>query len=459
MTDTPNLPEETHADRTRSAARRFFASRGWRFAMLILLTILMCIPLMTVGFVIEDRASYKREATYQISHQWGGPIQMDGVVMVLPVEREVEVKVTKGALGTRPRTEKRTERAASVLLLPERVAVNVDGKTELRWRGIFKVPVYGADMNMTIDMDIARVASVLQEDETVLWDQAKFAFIMPGTRNVTGQAVLRAGDASFDLEPATPLKNSNGIQAAIGDPRGVKTFEMTMRLNGARTLSFAPTARMTEVNMTSNWPHPNFTGGFLPKTRSITEEGFSAQWQVPHLASGMAQVWRGGWHGGAGFGVDLFNPVDIYQKVQRAAKYGILFIALTFLTVFLMERLSTRAAHPAQLILIGVAQCIFFLLLLSFSEQFGFTPAYLGASAATIGLIGLYGKSALGLAKKTPILVGCLMALYATLYLILRSTDYALLAGSVLAFAAVALAMLMTRGDNWSGSGTRASPA
>ncbi|MEM7058108.1 MAG: cell envelope integrity protein CreD [Pseudomonadota bacterium] len=459
MTDTPDLPGDAAADRTRSVLRTFFASRGWRFAMLILLTILMFIPLLMVGFVIEDRASYKRQATREISHQWGGPIHISGLVMVLPVEREIEVAVKNDVLGTRPRKEKQTAPATPVLLLPEQVAVTIDGKTEIRSRGIFEVPVYGADLDMAIDIDIARVASTLAENETVLWDQATLALIMPGTRNMTGRAVLGAGDEVFDLEPGTPLKGEIGIQAAIGDPRGVRKFNLSMRLNGARTLSFAPTARMTEVKMVSNWPHPNFTGGFLPKTREISDEGFNAKWEVPHLASAMPQVWRGTWQGGASFGVDLFNPVDIYQKVQRAAKYGILFIALTFLTVFLVERLSTRAAHPAQLILIGIAQCIFFLLLLSFSEQFGFTPAYLGASAATIGLIGVYGKSALDLAKKTWILVGCLTALYATLYLILRSTDYALLAGSVLAFAAVALAMLMTRGDNWSGSGTRAVPA
>ena len=164
------------------------------------------------------------------------------------------------------------------------------------------------------------------------------------------------------------------------------------------------------------------------------------------------------WYWNADFGVSFYNPVDLYQKVERAAKYGILFIALTFLTVFLIERFAARPVHPAQFVLIGVAQCVFFLLLLSFAEQIGFTAAYMGAAAATIGLIGLYGHTGLALGRRSPVLVGSLLTLYGTLYLILRSADYALLAGSILAFIAVALAMLMTRGEDWSGSGTRAAP-
>ena len=145
--------------------------------------------------------------------------------------------------------------------------------------------------------------------------------------------------------------------------------------------------------------------------------------------------------------------MDIYQQVQRAAKYGILFIALTFLTVFLSERLSAQRVHAAQFVLIGIAQCVFFLLLLSFAEQIGFSPSYLAASVATIGLISHYGKTGLGLGRRWHVLAGSLIAVYGVLYLILRSADYALLAGSVMAFVAIALVMTLTRGEDWTSRG------
>ena len=235
----------------------------------------------------------------------------------------------------------------------------------------------------------------------------------------------------------------------MSDPRSLGAMQLTMGLNGADRMTFAPAGRETTVRMISDWPHPSFDGTFLPKDREITPDGFSATWEVPHLARDIPQVARGEAQLGAEFGVSFYNPVDFYQKVERAAKYGILFIALTFVTVLLTERLSGSRAHPVQFLLIGVAQCIFFLLLLSFSEQIGFAIAYLVAGAATIGLIGVYGRIGLGLGRHVRVLVGALVTLYATLFMILRSTDYALLAGSVLAFVALALVMILFRREDW----------
>ena len=459
-----------------SPTRAFFASRGWRFAMMVLLTLLMGIPLMMVVAVIEDRASYQRRAVNEVSNQWGGPVRLAGPVLVIPVEKEVTTPV-RDRDGVQ-RTEKSIVRADPIVLLPDALDMRSDASSEIRRRGIFEVPVYVTELNMSARFDAKRAAEATIPGETILWDRATLSVTMPGTRSFSGKAVLtvdgrpmelepgaavaapapaRAPEQtrSIDLEPGTPLGQS-GIQARIGDPRGLGTFRLSMGLNGARELMFAPVGRQTEVEMTSDWPHPSFQGAFLPKSREISDAGFAATWSIPHLARDMAQVSRGNWYTNADFGVTFYNPVDFYQKVGRAAKYGILFIALTFLTVFLVERFATRPVHPAQFVLIGLAQCVFFLLLLSFSEQIGFTPAYMAASVATIGLIGVYGHSGLGLRRRSFVLAGALVVLYAVFYLILRSADYALLAGSILAFIAVALAMLLTRGEDWSGAGTRA---
>ncbi len=151
----------------------------------------------------------------------------------------------------------------------------------------------------------------------------------------------------------------------------------------------------------------------------------------------------------ASFGVDLFDPVNLYTMASRAAKHGILFISLTFLTVFLMEGAAKKPAHPAQFLLIGLAQIVFFLLLLSFAEQFGFARAYAGATTATIALLSYYGFASLQLGRRAWVLTATLIVLYGTLYMILQSSDHALLAGSILAFLAVALTMVMTRNESW----------
>ncbi len=145
--------------------------------------------------------------------------------------------------------------------------------------------------------------------------------------------------------------------------------------------------------------------------------------------------------------------MDLYHKAQRAAKYGLLFIALTFGAIFLMEGSAARPPHVAQYALIGAAQCVFFLLLLSLAEQIGFAPAYVLAAGATVALLTAYGWSALGLGRRswrpTAAFSGALGLLYGVMYLILSAEDQALLMGSVLAFVAVAATMWGTRHEDW----------
>ena len=425
-----------------------FATRGWRFGMMILLTMLMFVPLILISFVIEDRVSYRRDAVREVSHHWGGPVNLSGPVMVIPVER-TRTRTVKDEDGSR-RTETFQEASPPIILRPETLDITADARSEVRRRGIFEVPVFAADMGMRFDFDLARIDGTTRPDETILWGRTTMVIFMPATRSFTGQTVLRAGERRFDLEPGTPIEHTSGIHAALGDPRGLSNFDLKMGLNGANDLSFAPSARQTNVTLVSDWPHPSFSGDFLPKDREVREDGFSASWEIPHLARDAAQVSRGHEWTGMRFGVRFYSPVDIYQKTQRAVKYGILFVALTFLTVFLTERLSARRVHAAQFVLIGIAQCVFFLLLLSLAEQLGFTLSYLLAGGATVTLITFYGATGLGLGRKWWSLGGSLAVLYGTLYLILRSTDYALLAGSLLAFVAVAVVMMMTRREDWS---------
>ena len=467
-----------------SGPRAFFASRGWRFAMMIALTLLMGLPVLMIVALIEDRAHYQRKAVNEVSTRWGGPVRLAGPILVIPVEREV-VQTVVDDDGTK-RRERRRERTSPIVLLPETLDVDSQGTSQLRKRGIFEVPVFTSELKIEALFDTARIQNATSSTETILWDQARLAVLMPGKRSFSGRAILTANGRPVDLDPGTPLPTRtdtspertrsikkadmslepgtpfsgvSGIQAAIGDPRGKTTFRLSMGLNGAREMMFTPLGRQTEVAVRSDWPHPSFQGDFLPKSRDIADTGFSATWSIPHLARDMAQVVRGKWRPSGYFGVSFYNPVDVYQKTSRAAKYGVLFIALTFLTVFLIERFAARPVHAAQFVLIGIAQCVFFLLLLSFAEQMGFTPAYVGSAAATIGLIGLYGWSGLALGRRALILIGCLVTLYSVLYLILRSTDFALLAGSILAFVAVALAMLMTRSEDWTSQSSRPATA
>jgi inner membrane protein len=315
------------------------------------------------------------------------------------------------------------------------------------------VPVYEAALDIDFSYDVAEAGEELSENEKLLWDQARLVVILPASRSFRGEAELLRGSEVMKLEPGSPLFEVSGIQSAVGDPRGRSAFSLRMTLGGAEEFRLSPSARRTTLELHSDWPHPSFSGDALPQEREVGDNGFTARWDVPHLVRNVPQKTRNPQDlaqlQAIGFGVSFFDPVDFYHLAERAAKYGILFIALTFLTVFLMEGASGNATHPAQFILIGLAQSVFFLLLISLAEQIGFGAAYLTATIATVVLLSFYGFSALKLGRQGWFLTGTLSLLYGVMYLILKSEDYALLAGSILAFAAVAVTMVWTRNEDW----------
>jgi inner membrane protein len=211
--------------------------------------------------------------------------------------------------------------------------------------------------------------------------------------------------------------------------------------------------------MTSDWPHPSFSGAFLPTDRSIRADGFSASWRVPHLARSVPHAWSLATAGidrfrPYQFGVQLYQPVDFYQLVTRAAKYAVLFLAFAFMAVFVLELVSARRVHPVQYLFVGLAMVFFYVLLLSIAEQIGFGLAYLMAGAATSGMLSVYVGMALQSRVRAGVMLVVLLVLYGLLYLTLTLEDYALFVGAILGFAALTTVMFATLRVDWSGQAT-----
>ncbi|MBV0913009.1 cell envelope integrity protein CreD [Anianabacter salinae] len=434
-------------------------SSGSRFFIVGLLALLMFIPLFFAGEVIDSRADYSQQAVRDVGRDWGGVQSLAGPYLVLPVEgpvtRQERRETTDPVTGeVRVETVEVTEtgRKAPVHVFPDRFEADVTTTTEERRRGIFVVPVYAADITVGTTFDLSDVETQLIEDETIQWDRAYWQLGLGSNRALRGDTVLTADGTPLALEPVPGDSDTGGIFAATGDPRAVDRFDLAMSSNGAESFYVAPVGRTSAVTMVSDWPHPSFSGAFLPDGSEITEDGFTATWTIPHLARNLPQVSRDSYEYAAreaAFGVEFFQPNDFYQKAYRAARYGILFIALTFLTVLLIENRQEKPAHPVQYILIGLSQSTFVLLMVAYAEQIGFGAAYALASGATIALITMFGVLSLKLGRRAWVLCAMLILVYAVLYLILRSADYALLAGSTLAFIAIAATMYATRNEDW----------
>lgn len=445
-------------------------SSGLRFLIVGLLTLLMFIPLGFIGDIVNARSEYSEDTIRSLGQEWGGGQLFSGPQLVLPVTEDVVYKRKRKVLDPASGQAKRdsndeiifeyfdetvTETRPPVYIYPDTFDLQMTTKTEERHRGIFRVPVYTAAIEARFDMPVALAKTALHNREVILWDQAQLNVYVSRNQALRGAATLVADGRTVALEPLA--NGQNGISARLGDPRTVREYKLTLGANGAHTLHASAVGRSSTVTINSDWADPSFTGTFLPDSSEISDAGFTAQWSVPHLARALPQIARenpdASARQSATMGVMFITPNDFYRKVFRSAEYGILFIALTFLTILLLDRTSDRPAHPVQYVMVGLAQSVFVLLMLAYAEQFGFDRAYLAASGATIGLLVLFAATAMKMGKRTFVLGGLLVLLYAVLYLILQSADYALLAGASLAFVALAGTMFLTRNEDWYGAG------
>jgi inner membrane protein len=442
---------------------RALSSPGFKFFLVGALVILLLIPLGLVWLVLYDRQTRAQSVQAQIAADWGGAQRIHGPYLIVPYT--VRVETVQGDKVVETVQERRA------VFLPNDVRFAGKAETEIRRRSIYDVTVYGADIAIEGRFAAADIAQVEAETATVRWQDAVLALGISDVSGLRESVRLELdGGRSLDFEPSLGVPNSTvtGIHArlapAAGTGLGAFGFRVQLALNGSSSLAFAPVGRETEVRLASSWPHPSFTGGFLPIERDISANGFSAVWRVPHLARSVPQSWveSGGFGAqldrftGYDMGVSFFVPVDFYSLVDRAAKYGFMFLVAAFGAVFVLELMSGRRVHAVQYIFVGLGMVMFYLLLLSFAEHIGFTVAYVLASLATGGMISIYVAKALESARRGYTMMAVFLVLYGLLYLILQLEDYALLAGAIAGFVLLTATMFATLRVDWSGAGPTA---
>ena len=449
-----------------------FRSPGFKFFLVGALVILLLIPLGLVWLVLSERQSRALSVQAEIAADWGMAQRIHGPYLIIPYT--VRIQTLQGDKTIETAQERRA------IFLPDAFRVNASSKTEIRRRSIYEVTVYGADISLEGEFGRADLLQVGALPEAIRWQDAILAIginDVSGLREGVTLQVPGASPVAFEPSIGIPNNPTNGIHARIGaliapaDSGGAPStataaplaFNVKLALNGSSSLSFAPVGRTSEVRIASDWPHPSFTGGFLPADREIGSSGFTANWRVPHLARSVPQSWAdiGTFQSpldrfkGYDMGVNFFVPVDFYSLVDRAAKYGFMFLVVAFGAVFVLELMSRKRVHAVQYIFVGLAMVIFYLLLLSFSEHIGFTPAYLLASAATGGMISLYVGKALASARRGWTMLAVFLVLYSLLFLILQLEDYALLAGAIAGFVLLTATMFATLRVDWSGEEAR----
>lgn len=415
-----------------------------KLASIGFLILILLIPNTMIQSLINERQMRQGEVQREISSSWGAPQTIIGPVLSVPYNNWVEYDEGK-----------RKAVIETAYFLPLRLNVEGNAPHQIRQRGIFDVILYQADLKLSGTFDQPDFAALHIAPEDVLWDQAKLSVGISGMTGIKSMIELNWNDTTQRMEPGTanPTLLTSGV--SIGVPMDATqesyAFDIPIKVNGSDYLQFEPVGKETKVALRSDWGSPSFTGSFLPDQRDISADGFSANWQILDLNRNYPQSWKNEQHrfGNATFGVNFIQPVDEYAKNDRSAKYAILIIGLTFLIYFFFETLRKFHIHPFQYFLIGLALSVFYLLLLSLSEQIGFNYAYFTAASATIGLIAMYSASILKAKGLVIQLTALLVAMYTFIFVILQLEDFALLAGSLGIFATLAAVMYYSRKVDW----------
>ena len=336
---------------------------------------------------------------------------------------------------------------------------------EMRYRGIYEVTVYRSKMKISGIFSPPNFEDWKIPVEDILWEEAYVALGLSDLRGIQEEVTLHWGNDIYGFKPGIESDEviQKGISTRILIPPSSNEpwdFSLDLSINGSTSLSMVPLGKSTRVELNSSWPSPSFDGAFLPDDRTIGQEGFHASWEVLNLNRSYPQSFRGTVQGiyESAFGVNLWVPADDYQQTMRAAKYASLFIALTFLLFFFVQLLNGLRIHPVQYVIVGLALCVFYTLLIALSEHLSFGLSYLMGSVIIILMITLFAHSFSKKRKLTQVIGGILILLYAFIYLIIQIEDYALLVGSLGLLSVLAITMYLSRKIDWHAYPTKSPP-
>ncbi|MGR9072184.1 MAG: cell envelope integrity protein CreD [Gammaproteobacteria bacterium] len=439
-----------------------------KFAALLGLMIVLLIALEMISGVIGERSRYRNDAKHGIAASWTGSQNVIGPVLVVPYEE----KVTKTLWDKKLKREvvKVEQVCRELYLMPDDLKIDGRVGTEMRYRGLYAVPVYSAKLAFSGKFAGEKVFDRIGRNANIVkWGEPYLAVPIGDTRGIPSRPALTWEARRIEFRAGSRIRGvPQGMHAALPavpfEAGHDYSFSFELSLRGMEELSFAPAGENTEVALNSDWPHPGFSGRYLPERRSVSDTGFEAVWRASSFSSNIGQALDQCRNGNCNallnnrFGVTLVQPVDVYRQSERSIKYAALFISLTFVAFLVLEIVKRLRIHPVQYLLVGLALAIFYLLLVSLSEHIAFSLAYLTAAAACSGLLGYYLTAVLGSPRQGVLFAGLIALLYGALYVILRSEDAALLMGSLLLFAALATLMAATRRVDWYGLGSETAP-
>ena len=419
----------------------------WKITTLIGCVVLLSLPLMMVRELINERADYRSEVVDAIEQSTSGSQKLAGPLIAIPITETL----------TRMENQKEVnyQRSWVYYWLPESLAVAGKQTVESRRVGIYSGQVWHNVLQIKASFDPLRLAALRKTN--IVLGQPRLVVSVGDARGIGAIHAPEVNGNVLSVEPGLGISGDGaGIHMpmpALAEDNKPLEIAFSLDLNGTGEFSLVPLGRNSELQLTSNWPHPGFLGSFLPTQREVSAAGYRAHWQSSWFANDMGSYFKDDmeipWSRLPAFSADVMSLADQYQLTDRATKYAILLIGLTFMAFFVFESLTRRPLHPMQYLLVGLSLVLFYLVLLALSEHIGFTAAWLAASLCGAVMNGIYLQAVLRGWRNSLLFVAALLLLDGVMWFLLHSQDSALLLGTGVLALALSVLMFLTRRVDW----------
>ncbi len=448
MEQEQNTPQQANSNPIYYDQQPSFYQKNKYLIKGILISILvlaLLIPTFFISTLISERTNRMEEVKQEIAEKWSGEQMITAPVICIPYKSYTKTNDGKTVYNKN-----------FAYFLPEKLNINGNLIPDERHRSIFKVIVYNSTLNIDGNFSALQFSKLNIASNDYIWNEAKILLGISDFKGIEEEVSLNWDNSKLLFNAGIPDRTmmQNGMQIPINiSPAENKEhqFSLNLKLRGTERISFLPVGKSSKVTLNSPWKTPDFIGSFSPNSK-LKDSGFMASWSVMDLNRSFGQELTSEENievNSAVFGVNLFQRINSYSQTSRTIKYAILIILLTFVIYFFIEIFQKKSAHPIQYILIGFALCVFYILLLSFSEYISFNYAYFIAALATVLLIALYSKSVFNSTKTAGIFGGFLSFLYLYIFSLIQLEDKALLFGSIGLFIILATIMYFSRKIDW----------
>ena len=460
MTDTTHDPfgpqpeaRQPEPERAPPPAPDYTSLSLYKIALIAGLAIGTILPNLFISNLIEERESRQAGVRQEFTRNWGPEQSLYSPTLVIPYQA-----------GDRPRQY--------VKIAPARLDLVAALTPQERRRGLFQATVYDAKVEMQGAFVVPAEARlrdfVADKDGRFLWHEAAVAF--GAVANLTGlrstDNIVVDGTERQWLPCLEALRQEQACRGAslvlasapltppVADSVRVP-FRSGVTLRGTSSFTVQFAGKELAATFRSSWPSPSFNGNTLPVSSTVSADGFEAVWQTmefgsPRIAASAVVMDPAMWKGST-IGVELIEATPIYRMINRVAKYGLLFVVLSFATYFFFEVLSRLRIHIVQYGLLGLSLSLFSLLLLSLAEPIGYTNGYLVSAGLVLAQSTLYTAAVARRFLPAFVFALILASLFGFIYVLLGMETYSLLIGALALFVVVSALMVLTQMVRWPG--------